>query len=135
MTMPPYDEEPELPPPGWYRDPDGMAAQRWWDGSRWTMRTSGPMSSNWPAWATRSPASLRVDRWLATGTGVGAVAAAVVVVATVLGAKPLPGIGLLIIPGIPLLVIGQLWSILVGFVKRNWPHLAHLIWPHSSGPD
>ena len=23
-------------PPGWYRDPGGAAAQRWWDGSRWT---------------------------------------------------------------------------------------------------
>ncbi|QWY84735.1 hypothetical protein SEA_YUNGMONEY_49 [Gordonia phage YungMoney] len=24
------------PPPGWYADPDGAAAQRWWDGREWT---------------------------------------------------------------------------------------------------
>jgi len=60
---------------------------------------------------------------------VGAVAAAVVVVATVLGAKPLPGIGLLIIR-IPLLVIGQLWSSWL-VCKRNWP-TSLTDWPHSS---
>ena len=30
----------ELPPPGWHPDPTGAAPQRWWDGTRWTERTS-----------------------------------------------------------------------------------------------
>ena len=27
---------PSGPPAGWYDDPDGGTAQRWWDGTRWT---------------------------------------------------------------------------------------------------
>lgn len=29
-----------LPPAGWYADPEGGAHTRWWDGQRWTERTS-----------------------------------------------------------------------------------------------
>ena len=28
-------------PPGWYPDPYGTAAQRWWDGAQWTQQTVG----------------------------------------------------------------------------------------------
>jgi hypothetical protein len=37
----------ELPPAGWYRDPDGGAeVEKWWDGSSWTAfaRTAGATS-------------------------------------------------------------------------------------------
>jgi hypothetical protein len=27
---------PTAPPPGWYADPQGHPAERWWDGTRWT---------------------------------------------------------------------------------------------------
>lgn len=27
------------PPPGWYRDPGGLQAVRWWDGAQWTPHT------------------------------------------------------------------------------------------------
>ncbi len=111
--MPPDNEEPPLPPPGWYRDPYGMAAQRYWDGSKWKEQTAGPKPSNWQGWPTTSVASLWVDRGLAAAAGLGALVAAVVVLATGLGGRPLPGIGLLLIPGIPLLFGGQLWMILV----------------------
>lgn len=30
------------PPPGWYPDPAGERAWRWWDGYRWTAYASGP---------------------------------------------------------------------------------------------
>jgi hypothetical protein len=30
----------ESPPPGWYADPQGLAAYRWWDGLTWTAHTS-----------------------------------------------------------------------------------------------
>ena len=30
------DDTPPLPPRGWYPDPAGSAAWRWWDGGRWT---------------------------------------------------------------------------------------------------
>jgi uncharacterized RDD family membrane protein YckC len=30
------------PPPGWYPDPSGQPAQRWWDGTRWTEHVGTP---------------------------------------------------------------------------------------------
>ncbi len=30
---------PAGPPPGWYADPHGDGAMRWWDGRRWTSST------------------------------------------------------------------------------------------------
>ena len=33
-----YDA-PAAPPPGWYPDPYGPPALRWWDGAQWTPQT------------------------------------------------------------------------------------------------
>jgi hypothetical protein len=30
------------PPPGWYRDPAGSSALRWWDGHQWTAHIAPP---------------------------------------------------------------------------------------------
>lgn len=35
-NIPPENEEPASPAPGWYPDPFGAAQQRWWDGATWT---------------------------------------------------------------------------------------------------
>jgi Protein of unknown function (DUF2510) len=32
-------DTPAGPPPGWYRDPGGLEAVRWWDGTRWSPHT------------------------------------------------------------------------------------------------
>lgn len=29
-------QNPSIPPPGWYRDPQNTSRQRWWDGQAWT---------------------------------------------------------------------------------------------------
>jgi Protein of unknown function (DUF2510) len=34
---------PRLPPAGWYEDPEGTAAHRFWDGRSWTEHTSGTL--------------------------------------------------------------------------------------------
>lgn len=34
------------PPPGWYPDPAGEKAWRWWDGGRWTEHASDPATPN-----------------------------------------------------------------------------------------
>lgn len=35
----PHSSAPILPPPGWYPDPSGARAQRYWDGTRWDSAT------------------------------------------------------------------------------------------------
>jgi hypothetical protein len=40
------DEERELPPAGWYADPEGEAgAMRYWDGTRWTEHRHRPAAT------------------------------------------------------------------------------------------
>ncbi len=39
------------PPPGWFPDPHGHAAQRYWDGTRWTEHVSGPAPGTAPGGA------------------------------------------------------------------------------------
>lgn len=36
MSDKPDSQVPDTPPPGWYEDPSGIAALRYWDGGRWT---------------------------------------------------------------------------------------------------
>jgi len=39
------DSPPPVPPAGWYPDPAGGPAQRYWDGARWTEQTTPTPSS------------------------------------------------------------------------------------------
>jgi len=39
------DSPPPVPPAGWYADPAGGPAQRYWDGDRWTEQTTPTPSS------------------------------------------------------------------------------------------
>jgi hypothetical protein len=49
-SQPPQD--PRQPPPGWYPDPGGQRALRWWDGTQWGPHTQ-PMPGPWQE--TRPP--------------------------------------------------------------------------------
>ena len=42
-------------PAGWYADPWGRAAQRWWDGNQWTEHQAGPVAPPAPAAAPTAP--------------------------------------------------------------------------------
>lgn len=37
----------EYAPPGWFADPTGLQAQRWWDGTQWGQQTR-PVRKSWP---------------------------------------------------------------------------------------
>lgn len=39
--VPPPQPVRQGPPPGWYADPGGTDAQRWWDGTTWTEHLQG----------------------------------------------------------------------------------------------
>jgi hypothetical protein len=55
------------PPPGWYPDPAGEKAWRWWDGNRWTEHASDPTGSygfdSASAARVRFEAELRMVPW------------------------------------------------------------------------
>lgn len=41
-----------IPPPGWYMDPENSAALRWWDGTGWAAPLPNPVARPvWP-WST-----------------------------------------------------------------------------------
>ncbi|HLN16564.1 MAG TPA: DUF4328 domain-containing protein [Acidimicrobiales bacterium] len=62
----PAVREPAAPPRGWYEDPAGDAAWRWWDGAAWTWHTSSPVAAG----ASAKPHDLAAERQLTPwGTG------------------------------------------------------------------
>jgi hypothetical protein len=44
-----------LPPPGWYTDPSGTFAWRWWDGSSWTPHTAPHAPAPVASWRAQAP--------------------------------------------------------------------------------
>ena len=56
---------PELPPLGWYQDPEGMG-WRWWDGSQWTEHWEADAAAT-----TKHPAQASRDRLGLALVGVG----------------------------------------------------------------
>jgi Protein of unknown function (DUF2510) len=52
----------QLPPPGWYADPHGSSAHRWWDGLTWTAHTNGAQATQAAAAAASiAPAPAQQD--------------------------------------------------------------------------
>lgn len=63
----------------------------------------------------------RIDVGIARGALVGLVVATVVLAVTVVGGRPIPHAGLLLVPAIPLLFAGQAWSIALINARRAKP--------------
>lgn len=63
--------DPQRPPAGWYPDPQDQAAQRYWDGTRWTEHTAVSVPSSAPADADPATSPAAPDP---TAEGGGAVA-------------------------------------------------------------
>jgi Protein of unknown function (DUF2510) len=51
------------PAPGWYPDPGGAPALRWWDGTGWTEHVAGPdpVPTDGPVWSAASLTYVEVD--------------------------------------------------------------------------
>ena len=47
-----------LPPPGWYPDPSGQPAWRWWDGAAWAPVRPAPRRTPWWLWFLLGVAAL-----------------------------------------------------------------------------
>jgi hypothetical protein len=118
------DGSPRNRPPtaGWYPDPAGGPNFRWWDGAAWTSGVRGPFNAQllaparsanerWRAWFFSSAPAVQVSRAVMVAAGVGIVIAATIVLLTLVRARPLPGLVLLLVPAIPALLVGQLWTI------------------------
>jgi hypothetical protein len=58
-------QPPTTAPPGWYPDPSGAHAVRWWDGTAWTDHAASPPSSPSPASPSAPIAEVRPAwRWI-----------------------------------------------------------------------
>jgi hypothetical protein len=108
----PGDEPPELPPSGWYRDPN-TGNWRWWDGQQWTNEIRREAGAGWREWILTSPVSLRINRWVRDAAAVGLTVAFGLVLYTVATGRAVSGVGLLVVPAIPALIFGQFWVIAV----------------------
>jgi Protein of unknown function (DUF2510) len=113
---------PNRPRAGWCPDPAGGEDFRWWDGTAWTGWWNGTAwtdavrrsnNATWRAWLTTSAAAVRVSRAVMAAAGAGILIAAVIVLLTLVRARPLPGLVLLVIAAVPALLAGQLWAIAV----------------------
>lgn len=61
-----YSSDPQLPPAGWYPDPTGEAAHRWWSGTEWTTEVQNPVVPQTPQPTQQEQADV-APTWSATG--------------------------------------------------------------------
>lgn len=123
----------EKPPAGWYSDPGGAQAQRWWDGNGWTgttrpypppgTREEAMAAATAPPTTTkRSFGTTYRETWTKTGVVMGALTA-IAVIAGYDNASSYGGIAFLIDGAlafaIGFLTWGSLINLIVAAVRHN----------------